>query len=108
MYIHEPADSIKGQMWPDIGLGDWYFEVDRTTPEQVAARVLEVPARPDAAKRKVGSGDVRTKAPGPKDGNGTRIVIFARCCPSVGNFPPPLTLTRMQQRATDSAFSNSQ
>jgi hypothetical protein len=53
IYLHQPEDSIKGQMWPDIGLSDWYFQIEKTTPDQVAARVLEIAARPDAARRKV-------------------------------------------------------
>ncbi len=52
LYIHQPEDGIKGQMWNDIGLHDWYFQVDQTTGEQIASRVLEIAAKPDTARKK--------------------------------------------------------
>ena len=45
--------GIKGQMWRDIGLGDWLFDIDR--PEEVEsylATVLEIAKNPEAAKDK--------------------------------------------------------
>jgi polysaccharide pyruvyl transferase WcaK-like protein len=53
--LRQPTDTRKGQMWRDIGLHSWIFEIDDTTGEQIAARVLEIArdlpaARATAAK----------------------------------------------------------
>lgn len=53
MYVHQPEDSIKGQMWPDIGLSDWYFEIEQATGTHIAEKVLDIVANPNAAKKKV-------------------------------------------------------
>lgn len=53
MYVHQPEDGIKGQMWKDVGLGEWYFDVDSATGAQIAETVLRMAAAPDAARRKV-------------------------------------------------------
>ena len=42
MYIHQPEDGIKGQMWKDVGLADWYFEIDKTSGAQIAGRLMEI------------------------------------------------------------------
>jgi hypothetical protein len=47
-YLRQPSDTIKGQMYYDLGLGDWVFEMDDTKGEAVADRLFEVynaPAR---------------------------------------------------------------
>lgn len=53
MYVHQPEDGIKGNMWPDLGLGDWYFEVEKASGAEIAARVLQIHAQPRAARAKV-------------------------------------------------------
>jgi polysaccharide pyruvyl transferase WcaK-like protein len=53
IYVHQPEDGIKGHMWQDIGLGDWYFEVEKTTGEALAARVLEISADAKARAKTV-------------------------------------------------------
>jgi hypothetical protein len=40
--LRQPTDTRKGQMWRDIGLDDWIFEIDRTTGAQVAERLLAI------------------------------------------------------------------
>lgn len=40
--LRQPTDTRKGQMWRDIGLDDWIFEIDRTTGAQVAGRLLAI------------------------------------------------------------------
>ncbi len=52
IYVHQPEDGIKGHMWEDVGLGDWYFDVEQTTGEALAARVLEIQAGGEASRRK--------------------------------------------------------
>lgn len=41
-YVRQPEDTIKGQMYYDLGLYDWVFEVEQTRGEQIAARLMEV------------------------------------------------------------------
>lgn len=53
MYVHQPEDGIKGHMYPDLGLGDWYFEVESTKGADIAQRVLQVAADPESARNKV-------------------------------------------------------
>jgi polysaccharide pyruvyl transferase WcaK-like protein len=53
IYAHQPEDGIKGHMWEDIGLKDWYFEIEESTGEAIARRVLEIHRQPAAARKKV-------------------------------------------------------
>jgi polysaccharide pyruvyl transferase WcaK-like protein len=41
-YVRQPHDTIKGQMYYDIGLGRWVFEIEQSTGEQIAQRLMEV------------------------------------------------------------------
>ena len=50
IYVHQPEDSIKGQMWQDVGLGRWYFEVKQATGKEIAARLMEIHGNYDAAQ----------------------------------------------------------
>ena len=34
-YVRNPADTVKGQMFRDLGLGDWVFESSTTTGQQL-------------------------------------------------------------------------
>ncbi len=49
MYVHQPEDGIKGQMWNDIGLGDWYLQIEETTGDEIAEKLLAIRADPRAA-----------------------------------------------------------
>jgi hypothetical protein len=42
IHLRQPTDTRKGQMWRDVGLGDWLFEIDAATGDQVAARLLSL------------------------------------------------------------------
>ena len=53
MYVHQPEDGIKGHMWNDIGLGDWFFEIEQSTGAGIAKRVLEIHAQGGKARQKV-------------------------------------------------------
>ena len=48
--LRQPTDTRKGQMWRDVGLDDWIFEIDRTTGAQVADRLLAIAADLPAAR----------------------------------------------------------
>jgi polysaccharide pyruvyl transferase WcaK-like protein len=40
IHLRQPTDTRKGQMWRDVGLGDWIFEIDATSGESIAERLL--------------------------------------------------------------------
>lgn len=41
-YLRQPEDTIKGQMYYDLGFDDWTFEIDQTTGQQITDRLREV------------------------------------------------------------------
>ena len=53
-YLRQPQDTIKGQMYYDLGLGDWTFEIEQTTGKQITDRLLQVTNDYKAAQRNVG------------------------------------------------------
>jgi polysaccharide pyruvyl transferase WcaK-like protein len=42
MYLRQPEDTIKGQMYYDLGFDKWVFEINDTTGQQIADRLMEV------------------------------------------------------------------
>lgn len=40
--LRQPTDTRKGQMWRDIGLDKWIFEIDDSTGNEIASRVVEI------------------------------------------------------------------
>ncbi|WP_298864247.1 polysaccharide pyruvyl transferase family protein [uncultured Gimesia sp.] len=42
LYVRQPTDTIKGQMWYDIGLKDWTFEIDEVNQQQISERVIDI------------------------------------------------------------------
>ena len=42
IYVRQPSDTIKGQMYYDLELSDWIFEIDDTTGGQIADRVMDI------------------------------------------------------------------
>ena len=40
--VRQPTDTRKGQMWHDVGLHDWIFEIDQTTGAQIAERMVQI------------------------------------------------------------------
>lgn len=42
LYVRQPTDTIKGQMWYDIGLKDWTFEIDEVNQQQISDRVIDI------------------------------------------------------------------
>ena len=41
-YLRQPTDTIKGQMYYDLGFNAWVFEIDDTTGEQISNRLMKV------------------------------------------------------------------
>ncbi len=52
-YIRQPQDTIKGQMYYDLGLADWTFEIEQTTGKQIADRLMQVQADYPTAERSI-------------------------------------------------------
>lgn len=52
-YIRQPTDTCKGQMYPDLGLGDWTFEIDKIDGDAVWQCLQGILANPPAARAKV-------------------------------------------------------
>jgi len=48
-YLRQPEDTIKGQMYYDLGLGNWVFEIDKTTGKQISDRLMQVSSDYNAA-----------------------------------------------------------
>ncbi len=44
IHLRQPTDTRKGQMWRDVGLGDWLFEITETTGDEIAQRLLAMHA----------------------------------------------------------------
>jgi len=52
-YLRQPEDTIKGQMYYDLGFDDWTFEIEQTEGKQIADRLREVWTDYDKAKAKL-------------------------------------------------------
>jgi len=52
-YVRQPSDTIKGQMYYDLKLDDWIFEIEETKGEDIAKRLMEVYLDYNAALDKV-------------------------------------------------------
>lgn len=50
IHVRQPTDTRKGQMWRDVGLGDWLIEVDDATGPQIADRLLAIDRDPKRAE----------------------------------------------------------
>lgn len=60
IHVRQPTDTRKGQMWRDVGLGEWLFEVDASTGEQIAAELLKITKDREGARKKAAA--ARAKA----------------------------------------------
>ncbi|MEZ4905295.1 MAG: polysaccharide pyruvyl transferase family protein [Spirosomataceae bacterium] len=41
-YLRQPQDTIKGQMYYDLGFDDWTFEIEQTTAKQITDQLMQV------------------------------------------------------------------
>lgn len=52
--VHQPEDSFKGDMFVDIGLGDWYVpDINKATGDQVARMLMGIVSDLPAARAKL-------------------------------------------------------
>lgn len=52
-YVRQPEDTIKGQMYYDIGLSDWVYEIDEIEGEDIADGLMTITADYPAAQAKL-------------------------------------------------------
>ena len=52
-YLWQPEDTIKGQMYYDLGFSDWVFEIEQTEGRQITNRLREVWQNYSQAKNKL-------------------------------------------------------
>ena len=52
-YLRQPEDTIKGQMYYDLGFSDWVFEIEQTDGKQIADRLREVRQNYSQAKNRI-------------------------------------------------------
>lgn len=55
-YLRQPEDTIKGQMYYDLGFDDWVFEIEKTEGKQIAGRLREIWTDYPKANQKVKTG----------------------------------------------------
>jgi polysaccharide pyruvyl transferase WcaK-like protein len=53
IYLRQPTDSRKGQMWRDVGLSDWLFEIDSTSGSQIADALMSIHKDYSSAEEKM-------------------------------------------------------
>ena len=41
-YLRQPEDTIKGQMYYDLGLTEWIFEIEKTTGKQISESLMAI------------------------------------------------------------------
>ncbi len=54
-YVRQKEDTIKGQMYYDIGLSDWVFEIDEVDGDLIYDRLSEIIKDPHNAEQKIAS-----------------------------------------------------
>lgn len=54
VHLRQPTDTRKGQMWRDVGLGPWLFEIEHSTGAEIAARAVEIGRDLPAARKTAG------------------------------------------------------
>ncbi len=52
-YVRQPTDTCKGQMYRDIGAGEWMFEIDETNGGLLWSRLEAIVSDPARARGKV-------------------------------------------------------
>jgi polysaccharide pyruvyl transferase WcaK-like protein len=51
VHLRQPTDTRKGQMWRDVGLKEWIFEIDEATGKEIATRVVAIGKNLEAARK---------------------------------------------------------
>jgi hypothetical protein len=62
LHLRQPVDTVKAQMFADLGLGDWVFEVGGTSGAQLWSVLQTIRAEPAAARARVAAAMQRVAA----------------------------------------------
>jgi hypothetical protein len=62
VFLRHPTDTIKGHMWLDLQMGDWFVETDATDGADIAARILRIHADYPAALVRVNAFMARVRS----------------------------------------------
>jgi polysaccharide pyruvyl transferase WcaK-like protein len=52
-YLRQPEDTIKGQMYYDLELPDWVFEIEQTEGQDIATALMTIWENPQLAEQRV-------------------------------------------------------
>lgn len=55
IYVRQPTDTCKGQMYRDFRAGDWLFEIDSATGNEIWAKLQAIHRDPQRARAQVAS-----------------------------------------------------
>lgn len=55
VHLRQPTDTCKGQMWRDVGLSRWLFEIDETTGEDIAGPLVAFATDRDGSREYLAS-----------------------------------------------------
>lgn len=61
-YVRQPTDTCKGEMYADLGLGDWIFEVEETSGAELWSRLKQVIENPEPARAYADAAMTRVRA----------------------------------------------
>ena len=53
VYLRQPEDTIKGQMYYDLPLSKWVFEIDNTDGTKIISALADIVKKPDDARKYV-------------------------------------------------------
>ena len=53
IYLRQPQDTIKGQMYYDLGFEDWVFEIEETSGSEIATALMSEFIDPGAGAQKI-------------------------------------------------------
>jgi polysaccharide pyruvyl transferase WcaK-like protein len=56
LYLRQPEDTIKGQMYYDLNFEDWVFEIEESSGDQITSRLREIWNNYPAAESKLKEG----------------------------------------------------
>jgi polysaccharide pyruvyl transferase WcaK-like protein len=51
VHLRQPTDTRKGQMWRDVGLKDWIFEIEEASGKDIAACMVGIGKNLEAARK---------------------------------------------------------
>lgn len=103
IYVHQPEDGIKGQMWKDVGLASNYFEVDKVSGDDLAHRVLDIAAHPKQERRRVQQAVEKTRA---LEAAAMKVVRQVLLLVLAAALLPAQTVTKIWDQAPHNAFTD--